>query len=630
MRAARGQQCGRGGAGRATAAAPRPCARRSARTGAAAPAVQQQHQPQQQQAAPPSPARRARRRDLGLAAAAALAAAATAARPPPAAAGALVDEARAQAVYAAAAAAVVALASFKPTPGGGEALEALGSGVLFDGSGHVVTNYHGAARRAGVPGEGGSGGGRRDGLALPAPPHDAVASPRPPQTHTARPPTPPSLVVSRYILDKSGAAGLRAVVQLPGGGSAAVDASIVGARRAPRAAGGSQGAPRPPPRTYGPHPRLRSPPSPALGRTQCLSNHHAKRQTPGTDAARDLAVLALAGGAPPGAAPPLPLARSGRLRVGQAVFSLGAGGGGGASMSAGVVSGLGRAVPAPTGGRIFGVIQARARVCSSLTQNKHAKAPLPGPPFWRQRPAPACARAHQRRQHARGRAARRPTRAWTRPTAAARWWTRPATWSASTPRPSCARQRRAPSRCAALRRGRRARPAIVLRARRRVAPPRVRRLAAPCGAPRAHTLSHPGGRARTNTLYCAPPAGPRQRRRLCAPERHAAGGGAEPHRLRQRGRARRARRDAGAAGGARGGGGRATTSGHRRRGDGGRVETAADAGRCASAGCPPPAPVSPPPPPAPVQSPGSAATSQAAPFRYCLWVSWAVAPCVLL
>ena len=118
-------------------------------------------------------------------------------------------------------------------------------------------------------------------------------------------------------------------------------------------------------------------------------------------------------------------------------------------MSAGVVSGLGRAVPAPTGGRIFGVIQARARALVPHSHTRTGKAATAWAPLWRQRPAPACARAHQRRRGARAHAARRLTRAWTRPTAAARWWTRPATWLASTPRPSCARPRRAAPRRAA-------------------------------------------------------------------------------------------------------------------------------------------------------------------------------------
>lgn len=44
-------------------------------------------------------------------------------------------------------------------------------------------------------------------------------------------------------------------------------------------------------------------------------------------------------------------------QVGQSVYALGARYGEGKSMSAGVVSGLGRAIPAPTGTRIYGVIQ---------------------------------------------------------------------------------------------------------------------------------------------------------------------------------------------------------------------------------------------------------------------------------
>jgi len=44
------------------------------------------------------------------------------------------------------------------------------------------------------------------------------------------------------------------------------------------------------------------------------------------------------------------------------VYALGARYGEGKSMSAGVVSGLGRAIPAPTGNRIYGVIQVGASV----------------------------------------------------------------------------------------------------------------------------------------------------------------------------------------------------------------------------------------------------------------------------
>ncbi|KIZ06997.1 hypothetical protein MNEG_0960 [Monoraphidium neglectum] len=131
-------------------------------------------------------------------------------------------------------------------PNGAEVFEPLGSGVVFDDYGHVVTNYH---------------------------------------------------VIGKYILDKTGAAGIKVVVERPDG----------------------------------------------------------------TDAMRDLAVLSITDGAPPELRP-LPLAASGALKVGQSVYALGARYGEGKSLSAGVVSGLERAIPAPTGTRIYGVIQTDASI----------------------------------------------------------------------------------------------------------------------------------------------------------------------------------------------------------------------------------------------------------------------------
>jgi hypothetical protein len=65
----------------------------------------------------------------------------------------------------------------------------------------------------------------------------------------------------------------------------------------------------------------------------------------GTDAQREIAVLAVEGGAPPGAAP-LPVGASAGLRVGQTVYALGARYGEGKSMSAGGRKGGRARVPA--------------------------------------------------------------------------------------------------------------------------------------------------------------------------------------------------------------------------------------------------------------------------------------------
>lgn len=191
--------------------------------------------------------------------AAAAAAASTTAAPPRAAlAGQIVDEAAAAAVFASAAPSVAALVQFTVNTAGGETFEPLGSAVVFDSYGHLATNYH---------------------------------------------------VVSKYVLDRTGAAGLKAIFELPGGGSVALPASIVG-----------------------------------------------------TDATRELAVLSVDASQMPPEAGPLPVASSAALRVGQTVYALGARYGEGKSMSAGVVSGLGRAIPAPTGNRIYGVLQTDAAV----------------------------------------------------------------------------------------------------------------------------------------------------------------------------------------------------------------------------------------------------------------------------
>jgi S1-C subfamily serine protease len=70
---------------------------------------------------------------------------------------------------------------------------------------------------------------------------------------------------------------------------------------------------------------------------------------------------------------PLPVGASDALKIGQTVYALGAryggtgadgtaGGGGGPTMSAGVVSGLQRAIPTPVGTRVYGCVQVDAVV----------------------------------------------------------------------------------------------------------------------------------------------------------------------------------------------------------------------------------------------------------------------------
>lgn len=172
-------------------------------------------------------------------------------------AGHIVDEAVTESVFDSAGPSVVSIVQFKETRNGGETFEPLGSGLVFDGYGHVVTNYH---------------------------------------------------VVGQFVLDRTGAAGIKVVLQRPDGSSLALPASVLG-----------------------------------------------------TDATRDLAVLGILGEVP-SELKPLPVAASGDLKVGQSVYALGARYGEGKSMSAGVVSGLERAIPAPTGNRIYGAIQTDASV----------------------------------------------------------------------------------------------------------------------------------------------------------------------------------------------------------------------------------------------------------------------------
>lgn len=80
----------------------------------------------------------------------------------------------------------------------------------------------------------------------------------------------------------------------------------------------------------------------------------------GTDAATDLAVLRI--DAPPEMLAPAGIASSSTLRVGQFVYAIGNPFGLSRTLTSGVVSGLNRAIPSPTGQRIPGTIQTDASI----------------------------------------------------------------------------------------------------------------------------------------------------------------------------------------------------------------------------------------------------------------------------
>lgn len=94
-----------------------------------------------------------------------------------ASAGQIVDESICQSVFESCSPSVVAIVDFKTKKSGAEAFEPLGSGVVFDGYGHVVTNYH---------------------------------------------------VISKYVLDRTGAEGIKVVLQGADGSSLALPAFILG------------------------------------------------------------------------------------------------------------------------------------------------------------------------------------------------------------------------------------------------------------------------------------------------------------------------------------------------------------------------------------------------------------------
>jgi hypothetical protein len=182
---------------------------------------------------------------------------------------------------------VVAIVDFKSTSSGAEALEPLGSGVIFTGLGHVVTNYH---------------------------------------------------VVGKYVLDRSGAQGLKVVLQRPDGSSEALPAAILGgllpaailggggrgaalhaapAERSERRAKYTRGACALASPVAGPGGRKPGAGGGAPRASRPRLNRKAPRlcaPLPGTDAMRDLAVLGVQGDLPADAKP-LPLGASKGLKV---------------------------------------------------------------------------------------------------------------------------------------------------------------------------------------------------------------------------------------------------------------------------------------------------------------------------
>lgn len=80
----------------------------------------------------------------------------------------------------------------------------------------------------------------------------------------------------------------------------------------------------------------------------------------GTDPSRDLAVVKV--DAPPGLLRPISVGTSADLRVGQTVYAIGNPSGYLHTLSAGVLSGKGRAIPSPAGTRIVGCLQTDANI----------------------------------------------------------------------------------------------------------------------------------------------------------------------------------------------------------------------------------------------------------------------------
>eukprot|EP00242_Pyramimonas_sp_CCMP2087_P010222 CAMPEP_0198211204 /NCGR_PEP_ID=MMETSP1445-20131203/22686_1 /TAXON_ID=36898 /ORGANISM="Pyramimonas sp., Strain CCMP2087" /LENGTH=285 /DNA_ID=CAMNT_0043885417 /DNA_START=168 /DNA_END=1025 /DNA_ORIENTATION=+ len=172
-------------------------------------------------------------------------------------ASAFVDEAYATRVYELANRSAVFIGDFSVDKDGKETSEGVGSGIIWDKGGHIVTNYH---------------------------------------------------VVAKLAKDKSGKQIARVGVLGPDG------------------------------KTY--------------------TNYDA--QIVGMDAYTDLAVLKI--DAPPDSLQPITVGTSSDLRVGQSCYAIGNPFGLGATLTAGLVSGLNRTIPSPAGRPITGAIQTDAAI----------------------------------------------------------------------------------------------------------------------------------------------------------------------------------------------------------------------------------------------------------------------------
>lgn len=133
-------------------------------------------------------------------------------------------------------------------------------------------------------------------------------------------------VISKYVLDKSGKQSFKVVL---GDGSSSGGAGVDGSSS--RGGSGGSGG---------------------------LNTYQAR--VIGTDAMHDLAVLQI--DAPRDSLAPIRMGTSGDLKVGQSVYAIGNPNGLSKTLTAGVVSGLNRTIPAPTGTRIYGAIQTDANI----------------------------------------------------------------------------------------------------------------------------------------------------------------------------------------------------------------------------------------------------------------------------
>ncbi|WIA35768.1 hypothetical protein OEZ86_004161 [Tetradesmus obliquus] len=141
-------------------------------------------------------------------------------------------------------------------------------------------------------------------------------------------------VVSKYVLDKSGQQVVKVVLDDGSGGSQPYVARVVG--------------------TDAMHDLA------VLQPCRGASSQPYVARVVGTDAMHDLAVLQV--DAPKDQLVPIRMGTSGDLKVGQAVYAVGNPYGLDKTLTAGVVSGLNRTIPAPTGTRIYGAIQSDASV----------------------------------------------------------------------------------------------------------------------------------------------------------------------------------------------------------------------------------------------------------------------------